>query len=68
VQDHGPTDLVTCTLEPPDEHWRPVPFPGGEEARMMGCTCPIEKDQPWPGKLIFAISCPVHVMEIATKQ
>lgn len=54
-------NLVTCTLPPGQEHWRPDPFPGSEQAFQQGCTCPVM--QPWPGKLTFSLECPVHELE-----
>lgn len=44
-----------------DPNWRPHPFPGGIEARALGCTCP--PDQPWPGSLEIDVECPVHEIE-----
>jgi hypothetical protein len=53
--------LVTCVLPRGHEKWRPDPFPGSDEAAAADCSCPLH--QPWPGKLIFALDCPVHQLE-----
>lgn len=55
------TETVICDLPDDQKTWRPDPFPGSPEAKMMGCGCPVA--QPWPGQLEFAEDCPVHVLE-----
>lgn len=38
-----------------------APFPGGDEATRLGCTCP---HQPlWPQEIRLASDCPVHELE-----
>lgn len=56
---------IRCDLPKGSEDWRPDPFPGSEEAVAASCRCP--HDQPWPGSLIFDISCPVHELERRTQ-
>jgi hypothetical protein len=58
-------EFITCTLPRGSENWRPDPFPGSDVAAARGCNCPVT--QPWPGRLTFAIDCPVHELE-STKQ
>jgi len=53
--------FMTLVLPVGSENWRPEPFPGSEEAFARGCACPLL--QPWPGRLTFAMDCPVHEME-----
>ena len=56
-------EIVTVSLPPGMETWKPDPFPGGDAAIDLGCTCPV--DQPHPGKLRFATDCPMHELERA---
>jgi len=53
--------LVICTL--PND-WKPGdfdPFPGGRQARKMGCSCPY---QPFDGgQIAFDADCKVHPLE-----
>lgn len=43
----------------------PKPNPGSDEARALGCTCPIMdnnrgKWKPWPGDWWINEGCPLH--------
>lgn len=58
--------LVTCNL-PSD--WKPGdfdPFPGGQEARHMGCCCPYQPVE--NGQITFDSKCKVHELEKVLKQ
>lgn len=37
------------------------PFPGNDESKSMGCTCPIQDI--WP-RVIFSSICPIHQLEV----
>lgn len=50
--------IVTLKLPENDWRFRPVPFPGSQEAIEAGCCCP--ETQPWPGGLAIDGDCPVH--------
>lgn len=60
------TKLVECVLPSGQEKWRPDPFPGSSDARMVGCCCPTQRL--WPGRLVFAAECKVHELEPVAKQ
>ena len=57
------SEIVTITLPSGMETWKPDPFPGGNIAINLGCTCP--EDQPHPGRLCFSVDCPIHELEQA---
>lgn len=57
--------LVTCKLGRPEDASQIKPFPGGQEARRMGCCCPY---QPIPDCTVtFDSECKVHELEKVTK-
>lgn len=54
-------ETITVQLPEGQEKWRPDPFPGSDVAIEAGCKCPLH--QPWPGKITFAVDCPVHELD-----
>jgi hypothetical protein len=60
-EEDGMTRIIRCKLPDSEYTWRPAQFPGSDEARSFGCTCP--EEQPWPGAFDFAEDCPLHELE-----
>ena len=57
--------LVKCTLDKEDDVLQIKPFPGGQEARQMGCCCPY---QPALDRTVtFDSKCNVHELEKVLK-
>ncbi len=61
-----PPVILVCAL-PPESEWVPDPFPGSDEARIMGCSCPTEQHL-WPEKqLRLSSDCIPHELEKSAK-
>ena len=53
--------IITCKFSEGEDEMSFHPFPGGQKARHMGCTCPY---QPFiDGHITFDSDCPVHELE-----
>lgn len=53
--------LITCKLEEKVNKEEFDPFPGEKEAKIAGCSCPIQWR--WPQYLVFNSECKVHELE-----
>lgn len=53
--------IINCKFDADNQFFRIDPFPGSVDARMQGCSCPVQ--QPWPGGAAFDDQCHVHQLD-----